>query len=128
MSIATCSGYGAEEAIKYMDKMLSVFGFNLVSALELHFRPGKMPEKNKIQNQEKTIEAFDKFIARIEKGGKDKPHLDMLVPFNIFKYVSEIDKENMKADYEYYKDKTDYYYETKIPFFKKILHCCRYHM
>lgn len=30
MSIATCSGYGAEEAIKYMDKMLSVFGFNIV--------------------------------------------------------------------------------------------------
>jgi len=55
MSIVTCSGYGAEEAMKYMDKMLSVFGFNLVSPLELHFRPGKMPEKNKIQNQEKTV-------------------------------------------------------------------------
>ena len=88
MSIVTCSGYGAEEAIKYMDKMLSVFGFNLVSALELHFRPGKMPEKNKIQNQEKTMKAFDKFIARIEKGGRDNPPLDMLVPFGIFKYVS----------------------------------------
>ena len=45
----------------------------------------------------------------------------MLVPFGIFKYVSEIDKENMKADYEYYKDKTNYYYDTKIPFFKKMI-------
>ena len=36
MSIVTCSGYGGEEAIKYLDKMLSVFGFNLVPALELH--------------------------------------------------------------------------------------------
>ena len=121
MSIVTCSGYGAEEAIKYMNKMLLVFGFNLVSALELHFRPGKMPEKNKIQNQEKTIKAFDKFIARIEKGGRDNPPLNMLVPFNIFKYVSKIDKETMQADYEYYKDKTDYYYETKIPFVKKMI-------
>jgi multimeric flavodoxin WrbA len=121
MSIATCSGYGAENAIKYMDKMLSVFGFNLVPALELQFRSGKMPEKNKIQNQEKTIEGFDKFIARIEKGGRNNPPLDMLIPFGIFKYVSEIDKENMTADYEYYKDKTDYYYDTKIPFFKRFI-------
>jgi len=121
MSLVTCSGYGAEDAIKYMDKMLSVFGFNLVPALELHFRPGKMPEKNIIQNQKKTIEAFDKFIARIEKGGRDKPPLGMLIPFGIFKYVSEIDKENMSADYEYYKDKTDYYYDTKIPFYKKFI-------
>jgi len=110
-----------EEAIKYMDKMLSVFGFNLVSALELHFRPGKMPEKNRIQNQEKIMKAFDKFVARIEKGGRDDPPLNMLVPFNVFKYVSEIDKETMQADYEYYKDKTDYYYETKIPFVKRMI-------
>ena len=45
----------------------------------------------------------------------------MLVPFNIFKYVSEIDKEIMQADYEYYKDKTDHYYETKIPFVKGMI-------
>lgn len=121
MSIVTCSGYGAEEAIKYMNKMLSVFGFNIITPLEIHFRPGKTPEKMKIKNQEKIVAAFDRFIARIEKGGRDKPPLDMLIPFNIFKYVSEIDKENMIADYEYYKDKTDYYYETKIPFYKKFI-------
>ena len=121
MSLVTCSGYGAEEAIKYMDKMLLVFGFNIVKPLEIHFRPGKTPEKMKIKNQEKTFQAFDKIIARIKKGGRDKPPLGMLIPFEIFKYVSEIDKENMTADYEYYKDKTDYYYETKIPFYKKFI-------
>ncbi|GEM_PF-4012019 len=45
----------------------------------------------------------------------------MLVPFGIFKYVSEVDKENMKADDEYYKDKKDYYYEVKLPFHKRII-------
>jgi hypothetical protein len=45
----------------------------------------------------------------------------MLIPFSIFEYVSEIDRENMPADYEYYKDKTDYYYNTKIPFYKKYI-------
>lgn len=121
MSMVTCSGYGAEDAIKYMNKMLSVFGFNLAPPLELHFRPGKMPEKNKLKNHDVTLAAFDKFLARIKKGGKDKPSLNMLVPFNIFKYISQIDSKVMSADYEYYKDKGDYYYDTKIPFYKLMI-------
>lgn len=121
MSLVTCSGYGAEEAMKYMDKMLSVFGFNLVPPVDLHFRAGKTPEMMKLQNREKAFAAFDKFLSRIEKGGRDKPPLDMLVPFRIFKYVSEIDRENMPADYEYYKDKTEYYYDIKIPYYKKFI-------
>ena len=65
--------------------------------------------------------AFNSLINRIEKCDRAKPTINMMVPFSIFKYVSEIDKETMAADYEYYKDKTDYYYDTKIPFFKKMI-------
>ena len=75
----------------------------------------------KIKNQEKAFAAFDRFLARIEKGGRDKPPLGLLIPFSIFKYVSEIDRENMPADYEYYKDKKEYYYDAKIPFYKKLI-------
>jgi len=45
----------------------------------------------------------------------------MMIPFAIFKYVSEIDRENMTADYEYYKNKADYYYKAKILFYKKFI-------
>lgn len=121
MSMATYSGYGAEDALKYMDKMLSAFGFNLAPPLELQFRPGKMPEKNKALNMEKSKAAVRILMEKIEKGAKNKPSLKMLIPFNIFKYVSRLDKELMKADYAYYKDKGDYYYETKIPFYKKVI-------
>ncbi len=121
MSMVTCSGYGAEEAVKYMDKMLSAFGFNLAPSLELQFRPGKMPEKNTVLNMEKSKLAVKILIEKIEKGERNKPSLKMLIPFRIFKYVSNLDKELMKADYEYYKDKEDYYFETKIPFYKKII-------
>jgi multimeric flavodoxin WrbA len=121
MSLATCSGYGADEALKYMDKMLSVFGFTLVPPLELQIRPGKMPENKKIQNNEKTIEACNRLFSRIEKGDRAEPTISLMVPFAIFKYVSEIDKNTMKADYEYYKDKSEYYYDTKIPFLKKFI-------
>lgn len=80
-----------------------------------------MPEKNKRKNHEKTIQAFDKFIARIKKGERDIPSLAMLIPFNIFKAISILDKNVMQADYKYYSDKRDYYYDVKIPFYKKFV-------
>jgi hypothetical protein len=101
--------------------MLGVFGFNLASPLVLHFRPGKMPVRNKINNKKKLIKAFDSFLAKIKSGKKDKPSLDMMVPFGIFKYISQKDSKVMSADYKYYKDKGDYYYDTKIPFYKKMI-------
>jgi hypothetical protein len=45
----------------------------------------------------------------------------MMVPFMIFKYLSKLDKDLMAADFEYYKDKGDYYYDVKIPFYKKFI-------
>jgi multimeric flavodoxin WrbA len=121
LSVVTCSGYGAEDALNYMDKMLSVYGFNLAPSLELQFRPGKMPEENKRKNTEKINAAVEVLISRIKAGKKDKPSISLMVPFNIFKYVSLLDKETMPADYDYYKDKGDYYYDAKIPFYKKFI-------
>ena len=119
--MVTYSGYGAEEALKYMDKMLSVFGFNLAPSLELQYRPGQVPEKNKVLNIEKSICAVEALMQKIVKGEKNKPSLKMMIPFNIFKHVSKLDKQLMEADYEFYRDKGDYYYEANIPFYKKKL-------
>ena len=48
-----------------------------------------------------------------------KSALLKLIYFNIFKAISELNKKEGVADYEYYKDKTDYYYDIYLPFFKK---------
>jgi len=53
-------------------------------------------------------------MEKIERGEKNKPSLKKMIPFNIFKYVSALDKDLMRADYEYYKDRGDFYYETKM--------------
>ena len=114
ISLTTGSGYGAEFAIHYMDKMAKVFGFEVVPPLELNVRPGKQIEEAIQNNKKKTTEAFKEFISRIEKGVRTKPTMNLLVPFHIFKLVSELDSKSFKADYEYYKDKKEYYYDTKI--------------
>ena len=80
-----------------------------------------MSEKRKVDNQKKTIKAFDAFTDRIKKNERDKPSKDLVIVFNIFKTVSELCKDVYKADYEYYKEKTDYYYDTKISFYHKLV-------
>ena len=122
MSITTGAGYGLDEPNKYMSKMFTGFGFNVAPSLELQVLPKKiMSEKRKAENQKKTIKAFDAFIDKINKNERDKPSKELVIVFNIFKTVSELCKDVYKADYEYYKDKTDYYYDAKISFYHKLV-------
>ena len=114
MVIAVCGMFGAKETNKYMSDILGSFGFNVVSALELQI--ALETEKEKAYNHKQTVQAFDKFIAAIEKGQKKVP-LGQIVRFNLFKVISESNKEHFEADYEYYKDKADFPYETN--FFRK---------
>lgn len=119
MSLTTGSGYGAEFAIQYMDKMAKIFGFEVASAMYLNVRPGKQKEKAVQNNKTHVIEGFRVFISRIEKGERTKPTLNSLVPFGIFKKISELAKDAMPADYDYYKDKKDFYCDVDIPVIKK---------
>lgn len=80
-----------------------------------------MTGEHRRMNTKKIKDAISTLIARIEKGEKDKPSISLMVPFNIFKYISQVDRENMPADYEYYKEKGDYYYDARIPAYKKFV-------
>ena len=104
----------AKETNKYMGDILASFGFNVVSALELQI--ALETEKEKAYNHKQTVKAFDKFIAAIEKGQRNVP-LGQIVRFNIFKVISEANKEHFEADYAYYKGKSDFPYEAS--FFRK---------
>ena len=44
-----------------------------------------------------TIQAFNVFISSIEKGVRTKPTMNFLVPFHIFKLVSELDSKSVIA-------------------------------
>lgn len=121
MSLTTGAGYGAEFANRYMNKMSRVFGFEVVPPLDLNFRPGKQSEKALQYNKLKTIKAVRVFLSSIEKGVKAKPTLKNLVPFHIFKLVSELDSKAFIADYNYYKDKKEYYFDVQISPLKTFL-------
>lgn len=122
MTMATGAGYGIDKSNKYMSSMLSSFGYNIAPSLELQTLPKKlMSEKREAENQKKAFDAFDTFIARIKKGVRDKPEIGLVVVFNLFKAVSQAFPDVYRADHEYFKDKTNYYYDTKIPFYKQMV-------
>lgn len=114
--IATCKGFGADLANDYMSSNIGQYGFNVVSSLDLYISTKSEAETQ--YNKEQTAQAFEKLISAIQKGERLKPKFGHLVYFHIFKAISELNKKEGIADYEYYKDKTDYYYDIKVPFYK----------
>jgi len=115
--IATCKGFGADMANEYMSSNIGQYGFNNVETLDLYISTKTKEETQ--HNNEQTIQAYEKLINAIQKGERNKPDFGYIVYFYILKAISELNKKEGKADYEYYKDKTDYYYELDIPFYKK---------
>ena len=114
--IATCKGFGADLANEYMSGNIGQYGFNVVSSLDLYISTKSEAETQ--YNQEQIARAFEKLISAIRKGERSKLKFGQLVYFYIFKAISELNKKQGIADYEYYKDKADYYYDIKIPSYK----------
>ncbi|MBN2040229.1 MAG: flavodoxin family protein [Spirochaetes bacterium] len=121
MVIASCAGDGVKETNNYMKRALTMFGFNVVSDLELRTKlwPLDIKDGNRIYID--TVKAAGKLLRGIKKGKIIPPKLYQIITFNIFKKFSAVKKEFMPADHEYYKDKKIYHYDAKINVFKKIL-------
>ena len=114
--VATCKGFGADLANEYMSSNIGQYGFNVVSSLDLYI--STKSEKETQHNKEQIAQAFEKLISAIQQGERSKPKFGNFVYFHIFKAISELNRKEGTADYEYYKDKTDYYYDVKVPFMK----------
>ncbi len=116
MALSTCAGFGADLTCKYLKENFTQYGFSFVSCTEL-----KVATKSKSEsthNREKAINEYNRLIDRIRSNEKFEPSFGQLVYFNIFKSISIMNKMKGWADYSFYRDKNDFYFETKIPFLK----------
>jgi hypothetical protein len=74
---------------------------------------------DKIQKETKRYAAL---LYRSITVSKPKPiSLGNLIWFNIFKKMSSISKETLPKDYEYYQDRKDYFYDTKVSVLKSAI-------
>ena len=117
MALATCAGFGGDLTCNYLKENFTQCGFNFVSSVDL--KVATRSEKETEQNRKKALINYEKLIHAIRSHKKFEPSLGQLVYFNIFKSISERNKLKGWADYAFYKDKNDYYYDIKIPLLKK---------
>ena len=116
MALATCAGFGADLTCKYLTENFTQCGFSFVASLEL--KTATKSETEIAHNQKKGIHAYKKLINAIRTHKGFKPTFGQLVYFSIFKSISILNKTKGWADYKFYKDKKDFYYDIKIPFIK----------
>ena len=116
MALATCAGFGADLTCKYLTEHFTQYGFNFVPSVELMVATKTENETN--HNHSLATKAFENLIHAINSKEKVEPSLNQLVYFNIFKAISEWNKLKGWADYTFYKDREDFYYDLKIPFVK----------
>jgi len=120
MLMAVCAGFGADNANEYMDGMCSIFGFSIASSVELKI--ATKSENEKAYTQKQTTEAFDRFIQTIKENEGRPPSITMtqLIYYNVFRTLSQLQKDMYKADYKFYKDKSDVPGNTKVNVLKKM--------
>ena len=116
MALATCAGFGADLTCKYLLENFTQCGFHFTPSAELMVATKSDNETN--YNRSKALNAYEKLITAIKSHTIFEPSFNQLVYFNIFKSISEWNKLKGWADYAFYQDKKDFYYDVKIPFVK----------
>ena len=119
MAMAVCGGFGADKAAGYMHGILSTFGFDMVPQLELQCS-SKSAKENAL-NKEKTDAAFEALVAAIQSGRRKPPSVTQVIMFSLFKAIATAYPDRFSADHRYYQDKTVYYDDSKIPFWKQMI-------
>jgi hypothetical protein len=101
--------------------MCSIFGFSIASSVELKI--ASKSENEKVFTHKQTIDAFDRFIQTIKESKGCKPSISMtqLIYYNVFRTLSQLQKDMYKADYKFYKNKSDVPDNVNVNVFKKML-------
>lgn len=117
MALATGAGFGTDLTLKYITENFTQCGFKFISSVELLVATKSEIETN--HNRQKAVKAYEKFLHAIRSDAKIEPTMGQMVYFNILKAISERNKVKGGADYEFYRQKKDFYTDIKIPSWKK---------
>lgn len=118
LMLVSNAGSGMQETVKALRLAL---GAGPEIAAELTYLSPPWPLAERVQQKQARLireksRAFHHAIRRDRtRGGLPKrPSFGDYLRFRFFKKISADTKEYLKADYEYYREMTEYYYETSI--------------
>jgi len=116
-------GSGLDKTIEAMEHTLGG-GPEIVAKIEYLSPPWQLKENVIQKRNEELRKVAELFCQSINKNELPAPPLSKYIRFRFFKEVSQKVKKYLPADYEYYKNKKDYFYKTKISLYKKIIAWC----
>ncbi|MFC2079300.1 flavodoxin family protein [Candidatus Bipolaricaulota bacterium] len=107
---------GGETGLKGTLKSLSqtMGGSDLVSKLAVKTPPYRPRPKHQESTARDIDRASRKFYRSLKSGRSLPPTFLNVIWFQAFKAISEKAKDYFPADYEFYEDKSHFFYETKV--------------
>ncbi len=112
MLIVTTGGVGQKDTLKMLS--LTMGGSELVSKLAVITPPFKYRPKYKETIARDVDKASRKFYKSLKSDKPLPPTFLNVMWFQVFKTLSEKYKNYFPADFDFYKDKEYFFYETKV--------------
>jgi multimeric flavodoxin WrbA len=119
MLIANGGGSGLKKTLEALKVTLG--GPEVVHELAYLSPPWPLTDKVEVKQQKAVDKAAVTFYTATSTKKRPVPGIGDLIYFKIFKNIVESTKPYIPADYEYYKDKQHYFYETKINGIKNLI-------
>ena len=117
MVLATSAGGGLKDTLDYLKK-LQIWGFGTPVELSVMMPPWPQSDALQKKNKKSIDNAVVNFYKKLQQG-RQSPNF---MQYMHFRFIKEVSKEGyLPADLAFYKDKDEYFYDTKISPLKKIL-------
>lgn len=112
MLVVTTGQVGLKAAMKSLSQTMG--GSDLVSRLGVKLPPFKYRPEYEESIARDVDRASRKFYRSLKSGRPLAPTFLNVIWFQVFKTLSEMSKDYAPADYEFYKHRRDFFYETKV--------------
>ena len=121
MVITTTGGGGEKIVNKYMQQILSVWGYHIGSTLSLQTPPTEPIEQHINKNQQKINDAAQKFYKKLSAGAPTSAKFMSIVLFRILRKITFSYPDVFEADVKYYTPlrNSNYFIQTRVPVMKR---------
>ena len=109
-----------------LSKVIKALSFTLggsIKACELSIitTPWEATRKYKDETEKNIKRNTRKFYISMKNKKEISPQLGNLIWFKIFKKMASLSKKNLPADYNYYSEKQNYFYQIKVNHLKSLI-------
>jgi len=116
MMLVANGGSGLSKVLKAMG--ITLGGAGISSKIAITSTPWGATREYENKTAKMIEKSSKKFFKDLSDKSPRKPNLGNVIWFQLFKKMSVLSKKTIPADFEFYRDKKEYFYEVKVnPFY-----------